>query len=227
MLFIQHINYLSNKCQKALNLLQVLSSIDWGADRKVLLRLCRSLVRSKLDYGSARQSYLQKWDSIHNQGLRLALGAFRTSPINSLYAEANEPSLNLRRKKLSLQYYLKSNPDYPTHQVVFEPLFKDEFLKKEKVIPPFSLRCEADMNCIDVDLEDVANHKISEVPLWTSKSPMYNYFLASNKKATTDPMIFKNKFLEVKEQYYTHEEIYTDGSKDGKKVASAAILDNE
>ena len=56
---------------------------------------------------------------------------------------------------------------------------------------------------------------------------MYNYFLASDKKATIDPKIFKNKFLEVKEQYYTHEEIYTDGSKDGKKFASAAILDGE
>ena len=232
--FIPHINYLSNTCQKALNLLRVVSSMDWGADRKVLLRLYRSLVRSKLDYGcivygSARQSYLRKLDSIHNQGLRLALGAFRTSPVNSLYAEANEPSLNLRRKKLSLQYYLKlkSNPDNPTHQVVFDPLYKDEFIEKEKVIPPFSLRCEVDINCIDVDLEDVAKHKISEILLWTSNSPTYNYFLASDKKATTDPMIFKNKFLEVKEQYYTHEEIYTDGSKDGEKVASAAILDGE
>ena len=232
--FIPHINYLSNKCQKALNLLRVVSSMDLGADRKVLLRLYRLLVRSKLDYGcivygSARQSYLRKLDSIHNQGLRLALAAFRTPPVNSLYAEANEPSLNLRRKKLSLQYYLKlkSNPDNPTNQVVFQPLYKDEFIKKEKVIPPFSLRCKADINCIDVDLEDIAKHKISEVPLWTSKSPTYNYFLASDKKATTDPMIFKNKFLEVKEQYYTHEEIYTDGSKDGEKVASAAILDGE
>ena len=232
--FIPHINYLSNKCQKALNLLQVVSSMDWGADRKVLLRLYRTLVRSKLDYGcivygSARQSYLRKLDSIHNQGLRLALGAFRTSPVNSLYAEANEPSLNLRRKKLSLQCYLKlkSNPDNPTHKIVFEPLYKDEYLEKETVIPPFSLRCEAYMNCINVDLEDVASHKISEVPLWTCKSPTYNYYLASDKKATTDPLIFKNKLLEVKEQYYTHEEIYTDGSKDGDKVASAAILDGE
>ena len=40
-------------------------------------------------------------------------------------------------------------------------------------------------------------------------------------------MIFKNKFLEVKAQYYTHLEIYTDGSKDGEKVASAATLDGE
>ena len=232
--FIPHINYLSNKCQKALNLLRVVSSMDWGADKKVLLRLYRSLIRSKLDYGcvvygSARQSYLRKLDSIHNQGLRLALGSFRTSPVNSLYAEANEPSLNLRRKKLSLQYYLKlkSKPDNPTHKVAFEPLYKDEFIEKEKLIPPFSLRCEADMNCLQVDLEDVAPCKISDVPLWTSKCPTYNYYLASEKKATTDPIIFKNKFLEVKEKYYTHEEIFTDGSKDGEKVASAAVLDGE
>ena len=85
----------------------------------------------------ALQSYLRKLDSIHNQGLRLAFGAFRTSPVNSLYAEIDEPPLNLRRKKLSLQYYLKlkSNPDNPTNKVVFEPLYKDEF--KEKVIPSF------------------------------------------------------------------------------------------
>ena len=106
-------------------------------------------------------------------------------------------------------------------------MYKDEFIEKEKVIPPFSLRCDVDITCIDVDLEDVANHKISEVPLWTSKSPTYNHFLASDKKATTDPMLFKNKFLEVKEQYYTHEEIYTDGSTDGEKVASAVILDGK
>ena len=41
--FIPHINYLSNKCHKALNLRRVVSSMDWGADRKVLLRLYRTL----------------------------------------------------------------------------------------------------------------------------------------------------------------------------------------
>jgi hypothetical protein len=35
-------------------------------------------------------------DTIHHQGLRLALGDFRTSPVESLYAEAGEPSLHLR-----------------------------------------------------------------------------------------------------------------------------------
>ena len=39
-------------------------------------------------------------DTVHHQGLRLALGAFRTSPVESLYVEAEEPSLYLRREKL-------------------------------------------------------------------------------------------------------------------------------
>ena len=43
-------------------------------------------------------------DPIHNQGLRLALGTFRTSPVASLYVEADEPSLYARREKLSLQW---------------------------------------------------------------------------------------------------------------------------
>ena len=51
-------------------------------------------------YGSARETYLKTLDTIHHQGIRLALGAFRTSPADSLLVEANEPSLNDRREKL-------------------------------------------------------------------------------------------------------------------------------
>ena len=100
------------KCLKALNLLKVLSHTSWGADRATLLHLYRSLIRSKLDYGpivygSARKSYLQMLDTVHNQGLRLALEAFRTSPVSSFNVEADEPSLWLRREKLSLQYAVR------------------------------------------------------------------------------------------------------------------------
>ena len=87
--FIPHITSLKSRCTKSLDLIKVLSNTTWGANRKVLLRLYRALIRSKLDYsivyGSARPSYIKRLDTIHNQGLRLCLGAFRTSPAQSLY----------------------------------------------------------------------------------------------------------------------------------------------
>ena len=45
--FIPHINYLKAKCHKALQLLRVVAHTDWGADKSTLLKLYRSLVRSK------------------------------------------------------------------------------------------------------------------------------------------------------------------------------------
>ena len=44
--FIPHIKKLKAKCQKALNLLRVVAHTDWGADRKILLNLYRTIVRS-------------------------------------------------------------------------------------------------------------------------------------------------------------------------------------
>ena len=54
--------------------------------------------------------------SIHNQGLRLALGAFRTS-VASLFVEADKPLLytTLYYTKLFLQYTIRlaANPSNP------------------------------------------------------------------------------------------------------------------
>ena len=80
-------------------MLNVIGNNEWRADLTVMPRLYRSLVRSKLDYGcivygSARKSYLQLLDPVHNQCLRLCLGAFRTSPLESFYVDAHEPCLD-------------------------------------------------------------------------------------------------------------------------------------
>ena len=51
---------------------------------------------------------IRELDSIHNSGLRLALGAFCISPVSSLYTETNEAPLEERRLKLTMHYYLKT-----------------------------------------------------------------------------------------------------------------------
>ena len=125
--FVPHIKGLKKKCIKALNLLRVVSSTDWGGDRIVLLRLYRALVRSKLDYGcfiygAACKSYISLLDPIQNQGLRLCIGAFRTSPADSLCVEANELPLCLRREKLAVQFATKiaANPNNPVYDTIFK-----------------------------------------------------------------------------------------------------------
>ena len=86
---------------------------NWGwGSKETLLKFYRSLIGSRLDYGcficaAARKTYLKELNTIHHQGLRLALGAYSTSPIESLYTEAREPPLTLRREKLVLQYSTK------------------------------------------------------------------------------------------------------------------------
>ena len=66
-------------------------------------------------------------DPIYNQGLRLALGAFRSSPVASRYVEADELSLYSRREKLSLQYAIRlaAYPSNPAHEVTFPPIYVD------------------------------------------------------------------------------------------------------
>ncbi len=110
--FISHIKALKAHCLKALDVLKVVANTNWGATCEVLLQLYRAIVRSKLDYGgivygSARSSYLKELNTVHNQGLRICLGVYRTSPVNSLLVEANEYTLTDKRLKLSLQYAVK------------------------------------------------------------------------------------------------------------------------
>ena len=88
--FKKHISVLKTQCKEALNLIRVVAHLKWGGDRDTLLMLYRAIVRSKFDYGcivygTASITNLRHMDSIHNSGLRLAMGAFCTSPVSSLY----------------------------------------------------------------------------------------------------------------------------------------------
>jgi len=95
--FVPHLQYLRHKCLKALNLLRVAVNTKWGSDKKTLLLLYRSLILSKLEFGTRvwfcpqiLPQQVSMLEPVQNQALRTCLGAFRTSPVTSLHAEANE-----------------------------------------------------------------------------------------------------------------------------------------
>ena len=199
--FIPHIKALKAKCLKAFDVLKVLSKTSLGGDRSVLLNLYRSLVRSKLDYGSivygsARKTYLKCLDTIHHQGLRLALGAFRTSPVESLYGESNEPSLYIRREKLSLQYTTKlaANPKNPAHYCVFNPKYVRFYNNTPSAIKPLRLRILPLLEQANISIKNVQPFSLPSQELWTQNPPKVILDLHKNKKSVMILIFLKLNF---------------------------------
>ncbi|XP_072400998.1 uncharacterized protein [Diabrotica undecimpunctata] len=97
----QHIQKLKGNCTQRINLLKSLASFSWGADEESLLKIYRALIRSKLDYGSmlymtSNSSLLKSLNTIKNTSLRLCLGAFKSSPAESLCVESSGRNLQLQ-----------------------------------------------------------------------------------------------------------------------------------
>ena len=80
-------------------------------------------------------------DPIYHQGLRLVLGAFRTSPTASLDVEADGPSLNTRRENFSSLYAIRiaENQSNPAHEVTFQPKYIDLYESKPNFIKSFGV----------------------------------------------------------------------------------------
>ena len=134
-------------------------------------------------YGFARKSYLQMLDPIHNQGL--CLGAFRTSPVESLYVDAHESSLGARRAKLSLQYAnkIKSLPNHPAHNAVFDNTYMKLFDARPSAIPTFGLHIKHFLIASNIDFSDILETpSYFTLPPWCIKPPKIVLDLVHLKK---------------------------------------------
>jgi hypothetical protein len=97
-----HLKQLKSSCKNKMNIIKTLSHHTWGANQKSLLTIYKSLILSKIKYGShiynsAKPNLLKIMDPIRNEGIRLAIRAFRTSPIDSILNYAGEIPLQLHR----------------------------------------------------------------------------------------------------------------------------------
>ena len=107
-----HINYISAKAVRSLNVIKCLRSTWWGSHPAILLNIYKALVRSILDYNSfliATNNYklFTLLNRIQYRAIRLCLGYRNSTPINVMLAEANELSLKSRFRCLAGKFITK------------------------------------------------------------------------------------------------------------------------
>ena len=93
-------------------------------------------------------------------------GAFRTSPVESLYAEANEAPANIRSNKLATRYYakLKLCPSNPAYNATFYPKYGELFEKREKAIKPFGLRMKSMLQQSKISVKNIHQDIFPKTP---------------------------------------------------------------
>ena len=222
-----HIRKLKEEVKKSLNILKVVSSYDWGADRKSLLRLYNSLCKSKIDYAcqiysSAAKSHLKDLDVVHNLGLRICTGAFRTSPVESIYVDAGELPLDLRRQELGLRYMtrIKSSPQNPCFKA-FNCNFNQ--FQKARASKPFLVRLNDEVEDRDLKRQKVTEVTYPNFPPWLL--PEFNICPKILTKKDTSEEECKAQFLRHDcENHAKHTRVFTDGSKSPDGVGCAVYL---
>lgn len=230
-----HLLYLKKRCQKPISLLKSIVSLKWGADQNTVMLLYRSLIRSKLDYGSiiycsASKTNLDIIKAIPTEVMRIASGAFRTTPVATLHVLTNEIPIEMRRMKLTMQYYFKTRSQLsnPAYNNIIDT--GDKRLYEARNTPiPFSVRVHNLLETLNITKRAVKvafsyNNLNISTPTWLIQPPKVNLELAKLSKLTTAPVIYQQNFLELYDENYSeYTAIYTDGSKMRAGVGSAAV----
>ena len=226
--FGPHIAEVSKEVKHRFNILKVVSSFNFGADRAILLRMYCALCLSKIDYGSqiyssACKTILNKLDIVHNAGLRLCTGAYRTTPIDSIYVDSGFPPLAIRREKLGLRFLARvlTSPQNPNFKYLRNPI--NMVVNRPRLPKPLEVRLHDSAREVGLLPPHVAEVTPSRFPPWCR--PKINICpILYNKHMTASQM--RAEFLSHKSQHTTQISIFTDGSKSAEGVGCAVVSED-
>ena len=227
--WVPHLKYLRNKCASSINMLRVIVKNNRRTECNKLMNVYRAITRAKLDYGcevygSASKTALKMIDPIHHQALRVCTGAFRTSPRESLYVEAKEPSLTDRRKLLLLQYYIRINriPDSTVMKHMNDTALDNRYRNSRR--KPKSVAYKLRQLCgeLDIVIPTITPFYQCNLGPWEIPKIVACLELAQHSKKETSEEIYRNHFQE--HRHTADIEIYTDGSKGETGVGAGVVV---
>jgi len=157
----------------------MLKGTSWGAGKRPLLTVYRSLVRSVIEYGMEAHfftspSLLKPSQKIQNDALRLFTGALVSTPVICPLHACNQMPLNIRHKFLCLKFKarLLSFSDHPALSFT-EDCWQERF-------PDFPGFCSFNMFTkteVDPSVFAAAPVHIPNIPPWSIRKPVIDLTL--------------------------------------------------
>ncbi|XP_055924487.1 uncharacterized protein LOC129956584 [Argiope bruennichi] len=180
-------------------------------------------------YGSARSTALRQLDTVHHTALRICSGAFRTSPVESLYVICHQPSLPLRRLKLSTLYYYRTRsvPNHPICHMNLPVGLRRLYNARPSHVLPFNERAKLLMR--DSDLSNVTITTVDSFcfPPWDVPYISFLNPFAGFDKSSTASVVYQQLFLYHRCQYSSFTPIFTDGSRSDGHVGCGIIIPSD
>ena len=222
----QHIEYISTRCKRKLNILRCLTGTSWGSSSKSLIMVYRAYIRPLLDFGceaydSASENVKKVLDSIQYQSLRICAGALPVTSLASLQVEMGEAPLDLRRQQLALKYKhsIEQQPKHPVFPSL-QPCWQYQYMKGKQCNKPFGYRTENSNKHLSVEKLKPLNF-----PPWLLTEPVISIELASQINKSDNPLLLQQRSLEIiNTKWFSQLHIFTDGSKLPKEGRCSAAF---
>ena len=230
-----HIQSLKASCHKTLDLLKHLAHKKWGANRQPLLQLYLMLMKPKIDYGceaysSACKTYLDSLSALQNSAIRIATGAFRSSPIVSLQAESGIKPLETYReiKILNTLARIVVNPNHPLYNTTSrtlaaltdEEIALEELPKKAFLTRALALALENNLDFTELMLEPPA-----QSPTWRDQFKVCDELSTIRKRDYSEEQL-KALYTAHFQSHANHSIVFTDGSKTRQGTSYATCYGN-
>jgi ribonuclease HI len=234
--YSKHINKIKADCISRINVMKAISHNKWGADREMLIKVYDALVASKLNFGaefysSACKTTLNTLNVIQNTCLAIAVGARKTSPINSLESETNRPPLEIQRMKIVIDYYNRHRNLPTTLNAVTElrRYMDHQILQPWTSSTPPPVLVRAHKHIINLNINEL---DINSIPLVNQRPPCqefneFDLFMKDIDMTGMNNREMNGIFINKTEIYNNHIKIYTDGSKtssDQPKTGAAFVV---
>lgn len=222
-----YVDEIAKRLEKDLNVIKCLASYKYNLNREILLQIVDTKMRSKIEYASfllqnESKKMIQKLRAKYNSGLRIALGAFCTTAIPVLYAEAGRMNIETRAAQRAIKYVINilGNVKHP---------MRDEIIKRIELIKTRKTNKNKE-SALMLACRKICELNINEVqevkpyfnrPTWRDKRIKIDKSMHIHKKDTLNAETWQKLYRELSDKYKNKNIYFTDGTKMNGKVAYA------